>query len=99
MATERPCCQTGPSWLRQHANDRSVLAPLTGQDRRALAAFLHLLELYSVADDDGRGATLNAMAYTILAMQSSTRHLAKAMIPHVLDWNDEDRIWTMIAAS
>ena len=76
--------------------DRSALAPLTGQDARALKAFLHLVELYGNSDEDGRGAALWAMSHTLQAMQPSTRHLAKAGIPHVLDWGHEEEIWRQV---
>lgn len=92
-AKEKPCCQTGPAWIVERLKDKSALAPLTGQDSRALRAFIHLVELYAVSDGEGRRAALLAMRSTVLAMQPSTRHLAKAVIPHMLDWGDEDRIW------
>jgi hypothetical protein len=81
------------------------LDPLTSQDRRALAVFLHALELYAFCDADGQSSGLTAMRAAVLAMQPSTRHIAKATIPHVLgaagrsavlDWHDEERIWLLL---
>jgi hypothetical protein len=72
------------------------LAPLTGQDARALHAFVHLLELYAVSDPEGRRVALVALGATVHAMQPQTRELAKRAIPHVLDWGDEDPLWATI---
>jgi hypothetical protein len=94
MSAEKPYCQTGPKWVMARLKDKSALAPLTGQDWRALTAFFHLVALYGNSDEDGRASALLAMFHTVQAMQPSTRHLAKAGIPHVLDWSDEDRIWS-----
>jgi hypothetical protein len=95
-APEKPCCQAARTWVVNRLQNKSALAPLTGQDSRALSAFFHLVELYGVADEDGRVSALNAMTYALLAMQPSTRYLAKAGIPFLLDWEDEDRIWRQV---
>jgi hypothetical protein len=95
MATEKPLCQTAQKWICGRLG-RHALAPLTGQDSRALVAFVHLVALYGNSDGDGRRCALVAMASTVRAMQPSTQHLAKAVIPHVLDWSDEDPIWQRI---
>lgn len=93
---EKPYCQTGPRWIVERLHDKSALAPLTGQDWRALKAFIHCVELYGSADGDGQTSALAAMLHTVHAMQPSTRHLAKAVIPHVLDWGDEERLWSKL---
>jgi hypothetical protein len=98
MATQNPCWQSSVAWVRDRLNDRSAFAPMTGQDSSAFAAFVHLVELYGRADQVGRLVALEAMRQTLRAMQPSTRHLAKAAIPHVLDWSDEDRIWQQVAS-
>lgn len=100
MTAEKPCCQAARPWLRGRltkvTGDRYPLAPLTGQDARALSAFVHLLELYACSDDVGRRSALLALHHAVMAMQGSTRHIAKAAIPYVLDWSDEDRLWPEI---
>jgi hypothetical protein len=96
MAIEKPCCQTGPKWVKNRLGDKHALAPLTGQDWPALQAFFHLVTLYGNSDGDGRRYALLAMAYTVRAMQPSTRHLAKAGIPAVLDWSHEQEIWQQL---
>jgi len=98
MKRPPPICQTAPKWLTHHCG-KDVLAPLTGQDRRALLAFAHLLELYAVSDDSGRRCALIAMAGVVGAMQPNTRILAKRCIPHVLDWGDEEQIWLKLDAA
>lgn len=95
MKAERPFCKTGPRWLNERLG-RGCLAPLTGQDASALSAFVHCLELYARADRQGSDRAIEAMRATVRAMQPKCRHLAKATIPHVLDWADEDRLWASI---
>ena len=96
---EKPICETGPTWVRNRLQDKQALAPLTGQDCRALSAFFHLVALYGNADEDGRASAVWAMSHTLEAMQPSTRHLAKAGIPHVLDWSDEESLWRHVSQS
>ena len=91
-----PYCQSGPRWVVERLKDKTALAPLTGQDARAFQAFFHLVDLWGHADPPGRDAAIAALYHTVRAMQPSTRHLAKAGIPHVLDWSHEDDIWLAI---
>lgn len=97
---QKPVCQTGPKWISdrilREQDVKYALAPLTGQDARALSAFLHLVRLYGSADEEGRRSAVLAMAHTVRAMQPSTRHLAKAGIPHCLDWSHEPEIWSQL---
>ena len=93
MATEKPFCQQITRWLKHCGHST---APLTGQDWRAIQAFVHLVELYSVSDGPGRTSALEAMAWTVSAMQPSTRRLAKRTIPMVTDCSDEERIWGFV---
>lgn len=95
-ARERPVCQAGPSWVRDQLKDKQALASLTGQDSRALQSFFHLLSLYSVSDETGEHSAVLGMACCVCAMQPKTRHLAKAGIPQVLDWSDEEPLWRRI---
>jgi hypothetical protein len=102
MATEKPLCQTALKWLAERLSrdtgvkEKYALAALTGQDARALQAFIHLVALYGNSDGNGRARALEAMHHAVHAMQPSTRHFAKAVIPAVLDWGDEDRIWQQL---
>jgi hypothetical protein len=96
MPKEKPCCETGPRWVRERLKDRTALAPLTGQDWPAFAAFFHLVTLWGNADQNGRDAAIAAMYHTVRAMQPSMQPLAKSGIPHVLDWSHEDQIWRAI---
>lgn len=91
MNREQPVCRRINSWLKGRGISTAIL---TGQDRRALEAFVHLLELYTVSDALGRAVTKNALRFAVAAMQPKCFHLAKACIPMVLDWSDEDPLWT-----
>jgi hypothetical protein len=97
MARETPVCQAGPTWIKNRLKNRNALSPLTGQDWPALQAFFHLVALYGNSDERGRRCALAAMSWSLAAMQPSTRHLAKAGIPHVLDWSHEEEIWRQVS--
>ena len=105
MTREHPCCKTVWPWLRgaplddphwkgnREAHGARVLAPLTGQDSSALAAFVHVIELYARSDARGRVAALRAAAALLFAPQEKTWPLFKEAIAHVLDWSDRARLW------
>lgn len=78
---------------------KSVLAPLTGQDYQAYKTFLHALELYGYCDTDGRKHALACMKHAVSAMQPHTRWIARATIPHLLDWSDQHTLWPQIMAA
>jgi hypothetical protein len=99
MSKEKPYCESVRKWVEGRLKDKGAFAPMTGQDWRAFAAFVHLVALYGASDADGSGHAIAAMRHTVRAMQPSTRHLAKAAIPHMLDWGDEDRIWRQLGDS
>lgn len=93
--SHQPDCKTGVAFVRERLGN-TALGPLTGQDHRAFAAFLHLLQLYAVADNDGMFAALQAMRATLQAMQRSCWPIAKAAIPHALDWSNEEPMWATL---
>lgn len=86
-----PACQRAYAFLAHHAPE--VLAPLTGQDKRALDAFAHALELFSVADSPGQCFAVDAMRACLYAMQPHTRIACKRAIPALLNWDDELPLW------
>lgn len=96
-AREKPSCQSARKWvadrLKHETGSAHPLAPLTGQDSRALSLFLHAVELYGGADVVGRKGARLAMLGALDAMQTKCWPIAKAAIPAILDWGDEDRIW------
>lgn len=94
-AAEKPFCKSMIPWLEGLCG-KGCFAPLTGQDWQALRAFVHLVDLFAHGDMHGRSHAIDAMVATIAAMQPTTRHLAKRVIPHVMDWSDEQRIWGAI---
>lgn len=89
-------CADALRWLA--ANDHD-LAPLTGQDRRALDAFAHLIELYTVADVEGQRAALDAMTATVRAMQEHTRPLCRELIAWAMNWDDRGPVWARITGA
>lgn len=82
-------------FLKTHYG-RAVFAPFTGQDSAAWRAFVASLELYALGDGHGQTCAVHGMRAAVSAMQSSTQWIAKATIPAVLDWSDEDRLWTIL---
>jgi hypothetical protein len=95
MRSEKPPCRGYSAWLNHHLG-KGCLAPLTGQDAVALQAFLHAVQLWGRSDYEGRRHAETALRALALAMQPSTRHLAKRAIPFVLDWSHEAAIWERI---
>jgi hypothetical protein len=91
-AREKPPCQQIPSWLKGRLG-KHALAPLTGQDAVALSAFAHVIALWGRSDSNGRRLAVIAGRAIVLAMQPTTRDLAKASIPCVLDWSHEEQLW------
>ena len=104
---QKPVCEAGPKWLTEVATNfpsrigleqpnKRPLAPLTGQDYQAYRTFLHALELWGYCDDEGRGHALMCMQHAVSAMQPHTRWIARASIPHLLDWGDQQKLWPLI---
>lgn len=89
----RQDCACGPC---VRTLDVPSLAALTGQDARALSAFVHMLELYALSDANGRECAIVGMRAAAAAMQPQCRVIAKGSIPFVLDWGDEARVWAWI---
>lgn len=92
MRAEKPVCRDYAAFLKEHMG-RDCLAPLTGQDARALHAFLHAVQLWGNSDPEGQRHAETAMRALVLAMQPHCRLIAKRAIPRVLDWGHEARIW------
>lgn len=86
-----------PEHLRWLADNGRDLAPLTGQDARALAAIDACWQLYASGDDAGRTAALAAVRCLALAMQPKCRSLARDLIARSLDWGDQDKLWPRVA--
>lgn len=95
---EKPPCRDYAAFLKEHLG-KGCLAPLTGQDTVALHAFLHAVQLWGRSDLEGRRHAETAMRALALAMQDSTRFLAKRAIPCVLDWSHEGQIWERLFPS
>lgn len=72
------------------------LAPLTGQDKRALGAIAACWQLYASSDERGANAAIQAVAWLLAGMQPSAWHVARALIAHSMDWSDIDRVWRLV---
>lgn len=94
----KPRCASGKTWLRNRLG-RDALAPLTGQDMRALEAYLHLLELYFASDEIGERCAYVAIGCAIAAAQPSVWHVFRAAIPWAREWDDEARLWPAFEAA
>jgi hypothetical protein len=97
--------QSWQTWIRTCVKDpscpialprRGTLAPLTGQDGRALTAWVAALELYATGDEDASRGGLAAMRAILPAIQRPCWVFARELIPFVLDWPDRDRLWPII---
>jgi hypothetical protein len=86
------------SWLRDHKG-RNGFAPCTGQDFLAWETFVHAAKLYGLADATGKQAAVAAMRYAIDAMQPGLRHLARDVIPCLLDWSALLTLWPQVSGS
>lgn len=81
-------------WLKANKHD---LRPLTGQDRRALAAVDACWGLYSNSDADGQRGALAAVHALLPAMQEKCWPLARELIARSMDWGDRDRLWPLVS--
>lgn len=76
-------------WLRANLG-AGVLGALTGTDAKALAAAVHIVELFAYSPSD---EILAAFAAVVRQMQPSTRFLAFHAVAKVMDWDDRERVW------
>lgn len=88
-------CDRALKWLRDSHWGPSMVT-LTGQDARALRAFIHAVELYGASDVVGRQAALDAMTALVRAAQPKVRPLFREVIAAVLDRNDREPIWRQV---
>lgn len=79
-------------WLKLNGHS---LAPLTGTDRRALAAIDACWELYAFASNGVN--VLTAVHQLLLEMQPKCWPLARELIARSMDWGDRDRLWSLVA--
>lgn len=93
MKASKPVCQTVRPWLQANLG-KTCMSGLTGTDWRALAAAVHVVELYSYATND---LTAKAFGDCVRQMQRSQRRLAFHAIAHVMDWSDRQTLWTRAA--
>jgi hypothetical protein len=100
--------QTWQQWVRaveresrdnpQHPSRicKGSLAGLTGTDVRALNAFVACLKLYAYS---GEKHGLKAASAVLRQMQEKERWIARELIAFVLEWDDRERLWPLVAPS
>jgi hypothetical protein len=86
------------SWLRDHKG-RNGFASCTGQDFLAWETFVHAAKLHGLADATGKQAAVAAMRCAVEAMQPGFRHLARDVIPFLLDWSALLTLWPQVSGS
>lgn len=84
-----PLCKAVYPWLRSNLGKR-CLAPLTSGDAYALAAAVHIVELWGSCQ---KNSIASAFGAVVMEMQPSTRYLAFHSIAHVLDWSHRAELW------
>lgn len=80
------------TWLESNLGKR-CLAPLTGQDWKALLASVAIIELYSY---DRTDSVLEALRIVVQQMQPQCQRFAYHAIAMVLEWEDRDTVWALI---
>ena len=85
---EPATCEGLVKWITDNLGVRA-LAPLTGTDNKALAAAVHILELWGMGDD----RLLQALRIVVLEMQPSTRYFAYHAVAYLAEWETRDRVW------
>lgn len=91
MAKAKPECEDLRRWLVANLG-KEALAPLTGTDARALAAAVHIVELYSY---DRQPRVAQAFGLVVSRMQEKTRYLAFHSIAKVMEWDTRFELWTL----
>jgi hypothetical protein len=94
--------QTWDQWLRACSRDpysptkitRAALGAITGTDSRALHAIAACWELYSVS---GREVVLDAVPPLLTQLQPKCWRFAKELIARSMNWEDRDRVWSLLA--
>lgn len=89
MKKPKPPCESLRSWLRENLGP-NCLGPLVGNDYRALAAAVHVLELIA---HDPHPSVIDAFGSIVRRMEPPAQRIAYHAIAFVLDWPDRGRIW------
>jgi hypothetical protein len=89
---EKPKCESVLPWLRSNLG-KKCLGVLTGQDARALAAAVQIMETYAFSDRVHEVTLLNAFCSVVCCMQREARELAYHSIAHIMNWEDRARLW------
>lgn len=91
MTRPKPECQDVGRWLVANLG-KGVLAALTGTDAKALAAAVHIVELYSYSPSP---RIAHAFGIVVSEMQDSTQYLAFHAIAKVMEWDTRAELWSL----
>ena len=86
-------CQEATRWLKQRGWN---LAPLTGQDYRVLRAIAHCWDFWTVADEAGQRAALDAAAALLDGCQEICWPMARELVAQAGDWSHRDIVWPKV---
>jgi len=94
--------QTWDQWLRACSRDpqsptkitRASLGALTGTDHQALRAISACWELYA---HSGAPAILDAVPLLLTQLQPKCWRFAKELIARSMNWEDRDRVWSLLS--
>lgn len=86
---EKPICEKLYPWLRSNLGKR-CLGVLTGTDARALAAAVHIIELYSYCPEK---SVAEAFGAVVIQMQPQARYLAYHAVAMVMNWETRGELW------
>ncbi len=89
---KNPVSKTIGTWLKANCG-RDCLAPLTGQDTRALAAAVQVADLWIHSDYEGQANAARAFAACVQSMQPKCQWMAFHAIAHPGDWSHRVELW------
>jgi hypothetical protein len=84
-----PPCKSVRPWLEANLG-KGCLAPFTGTDAKALAAAVHIIELYAYHP---ALSLIDAFGKVVRCMQPHCQEMAYHAIAHVMDWSNRSEIW------
>lgn len=85
----KPVCESLRLFLAGNLGRKS-LAALTGTDVKALAAAVHIVQLYAY---NGEDELLEALRIVVQRMQPTTQEFAFHSIAHLMEWESRAAIW------
>lgn len=93
MSVRPAHCQDAVRWLKQRGWD---LGPLTGQDHRVLRSIAHCWDVWTVSDESGQRAALDAVAALLDGCQEVCWPMARELVAQVGDWSHRAVVWPKV---